>query len=72
MSRYFGSVTSLKLWLRLNKDESDGSVEKNEDSYTCRSYMSAHVKLNLLSELRKSDKMQAVLSILSLFCNEHN
>ena len=32
--------------------------------------MSAHVLLNLLNELRKSDKMQGLLSILLLFRNE--
>ena len=36
------------------------------------SYMSAHVLLNLLSELKKNDKMRGVSSILSLFCNEFN
>ena len=34
------------------------------------SYMSAHVLLNLLNELRKRDKMRGLPSILSLFCNE--
>ena len=34
--------------------------------------MSAHVLLNLLNELRKSDKMRGLLSILSLFRNEVN
>ena len=34
--------------------------------------MSAHVLLNLLNELRKSDKMRGLSSILSLFCNEFN
>ena len=71
MSRYFGSVTSLKLWLRLNVDESDGSVEKSNGSYIYRgSYMNEHVIFNLLSELRKRDKMRELMSILSLFCNE--
>ena len=32
--------------------------------------MSAHVLFNLLNELGKRDKMQGLLSILSLFCNE--
>ena len=32
--------------------------------------MSAHVLLNLLKELRKSDKMRDLPSILSFFCNE--
>ena len=36
------------------------------------SNMSAHVLLNLLNELRKSDKMQGLLSILSLFRNWFN
>ena len=33
------------------------------------SYMSAHVLLNLSNELGKSDKMQGLPSILSLFRN---
>ena len=36
------------------------------------SYISARVLLNLLNELRKSDKMQGLPSILSLFRNEFN
>ena len=36
------------------------------------SYMSAHVLLNLLSELGKRDKMGGLPSILSLFRNEFN
>ena len=32
--------------------------------------MSAHVLLNLLNELRKSDKMRGLPGILSLFRNE--
>ena len=32
--------------------------------------MSAHVLLNLLNELRKSDKMRGLLSILLLFRNK--
>ena len=35
-------------------------------------YMSAHVLLNLLKELRKRHKMQGLSSILSLFRNEFN
>ena len=34
--------------------------------------MSAHVLLNLFNELRKSDKMRGLPSILSLFRNEFN
>ena len=34
--------------------------------------MSAHVFLNLLNELGKSDKMRGLPSILSLFRNEFN
>ena len=36
------------------------------------SYMSAHVLLNLLNELGKSDKMRGFPSILSPFRNEFN
>ena len=36
------------------------------------SYMSAHVLLNLLNELRKRDKMRGWPRILSLFRNEFN
>ena len=36
------------------------------------SYMSAHVLLNLLNELRISDKVRGLPSILSLFCNKFN
>ena len=32
--------------------------------------MSAHILLNLLNELKKSDKMRGLLSILSLFRSE--
>ena len=40
---------------------------------TCReSYMSAHVLLNLLNDLRKSGKMRGLPSILSLFRSEFN
>ena len=34
--------------------------------------MSAHVLLNLLNELRKSDKMRSLSSILLLFRNKYN
>ena len=34
--------------------------------------MSAHVLLNLLNELGKRDKMQGLLSILTLFRNKFN
>ena len=37
-----------------------------------RSYMSAHVLLNLLNELGKRDKMRGLPSILSLFRNKFN
>ena len=36
------------------------------------SYMSAHVLLNLLNELRKRNKMRGLPGILSLFRNEFN
>ena len=34
------------------------------------SYMSAHVLLNLLNKLGKSDKMRGLSNILFLFCNK--
>ena len=34
--------------------------------------MTAHVLLNLLNKLRKSDKMRGLPSILSFFCNKFN
>ena len=37
-----------------------------------RSNMSAHILLNLLSKLRKRDKMRGLPCILSLFHNEFN
>ena len=37
-----------------------------------RSYMSAHVLMNLLNEFGKRDKMRGLPSILSLFRNEIN
>ena len=36
------------------------------------SYISAHVLLNLLNELRKIDKMRGLPSTLSLFRNDFN
>ena len=36
------------------------------------SYMSAHVLLSLLNDVRKRDKMRGLPSILSLYCNEFN
>ena len=46
---------------------------KNKSSNINRgSYMSAHVLLNLLNELRKTDKMRGWVSILSFFRNEFN
>ena len=37
-----------------------------------RYYISAHVLLNLLIKLGKREKMQGLLSILSIFLNEFN
>ena len=39
----------------------------NLQYYNRRSYMSTHVLLNLFNESMKSDKMQGLASILSLF-----
>ena len=44
----------------------------NDNTVNRGSYMSAHVLLNLLNELRKRDKMRGLLSMLSLFRNEFN
>ena len=44
----------------------------HEKSVYRGSYMSAHVLLNLLNELRKRDKMRGKPRILSLFRNEFN
>ena len=49
-------------------------TEKQSDQINIHrgSYMSAHVLLNLLNELRKRDKMRGLPSILSIFRNEFN
>ena len=44
----------------------------NKDMIYRGSYISSHVLLNLLNELRKKDKMRGLPSILSLFRNEFN
>ena len=48
------------------------STENHNRSLHRGTYMSAHVLLNLLNELRKRDKMRGLPSILSLFRNEFN
>ena len=45
---------------------------RSSDERNRGSYMSAHVLLNLLNELGKTDKMLGLPSILSLFRNEFN
>ena len=45
---------------------------KSRQNYLLKSNMSAHVLLNLLSELGKRDKMRGLSSILSHFRNEFN
>ena len=48
-------------------------LHTNAGGHTHRgSYMSAHVLLNLLNELRKRDQMRGLPSILSLFRDEFN
>ena len=47
------------------------NAEKSIKKYKL-SYVNVHVLLNLLNELRKSDKMRGLLRILSLFRNEFN
>ena len=49
------------------------AAENNNQAHIYRRiYMSAHVLLNLLNQLRKRDKMQGLPSILSLFRNMFN
>ena len=48
------------------------SLEKLGVTLHRGSYTSAHVLLNLLNELGKSDKMRGLPSILLLFRNEFN
>ena len=55
----------------LNGESVLKEVQNAEDLYR-GSYMSAHVLLNLLNNLRKRDKMQGLPSILSLFRNKFN
>ena len=50
---------------QLNKD----LPKKNRGFYM---WLSAHVLLNLLNELRERDKMPGLLSIISLFRNDFN
>ena len=47
-------------------------LKQNNGALNRGSYMSAHVLLNLINELRKRDKMRGLPSILSLFRNEFN
>ena len=49
-----------------------GTTKTKTTRNTWRSYMSAHVLLNLLNELGKRDKMRGLPSILSRFRNEFN
>ena len=60
--------------IRFNTDKSECSIEYIEGSQVINraSYISAHVLLNLLNELRKRDKMRGLPSILSLFRNKFN
>ena len=64
------------LWLKIHAKTGMLQVNRNKKlgrSVVHRvSYMSAHVLLNLLNELGKSDKMQGLLSILSFFRNKFN
>ena len=43
------------------------SMQRIKCSLNRGSYMSAHILLNLINELRKRDKMRGLPSILSLF-----
>ena len=62
------------------KEKADGWTDENPSQYLSQfkwaknrgSYMSAHVFLNLLKELRKRDKMWGLSHLLSLLRNEFN
>ena len=60
-------MLKLNLWHISAKER----IQNTNISYR-GSYKSAHVLLNLLYELRKSLKLEAVLSMLLLFCNKFN
>ena len=55
-----------------NKDVEISQTKRSSSVRYRGSYMSAHVLLNLLNELRKIDKMRGLPSILSLFRNKFN
>ena len=59
--------TSLILSSDVDQDTYGKQINTNRGSY-----MSAHVLLNVLNELRKRDKMRGLPSILSLFRDEFN
>ena len=70
------------IFLELGENNRDNTQCQSKSSKTCcllqvfvlhrGSYMSAHVLLNLLNELGKSDKMRGLPSILLLFRNVFN
>ena len=64
----------MEFLIRFNTDKSGCSNEYIKGSQVINrgSYISAHVLLNLLNELRKRDKMRGLPSILSLFRNKFN
>ena len=57
---------------RDKEDDDDETGGDSEVAINRGSYMSAHVLLNLLNDLRKRDNMRGLPSILSLFRNEFN
>ena len=56
----------------VNIDNTTQPIQTGTGKKNRGSYMSAHVLLNLLNELRKRDKMRGLPSILSLFRNKFN
>ena len=59
---------------RCNKVEKICKMDKKKSKFKVKggSFMSAHVLLNLLNELKKRDKMRGMPSILSPFRKEFN
>ena len=72
--RFDGNTPILRYSIQYKELESTPNPGINyfHNSIHRRSYISAHVLLNLLNELRKRDKMRGLPSILTLFLNSFN
>ena len=68
VSESYLPVNASKCWyLPVNATSMANILISGQNLVYRRSYMSAHVLLNLLNKLRKSNKMLGLPSILSLF-----